>query len=212
MDHPVDGDFFDSVSVINLTKRPERLAAFETRLRNANWKFQWPMVFRAVDGTALPRIPGYDRNSTWGCTQSHLRVIEEAIIAGHKRICVFEDDADFVPGFADKLDDFLARVPEWEVLLLGANNISGEKEYEPGIAQALYSSGTQCYALQGKGIENYYLALAQAHRVNTRGWPDVAFWSYDFQRNNRVYLPFPTLVGQAPGFSDITQCDRLSVF
>lgn len=209
----MESNYFDDVTVISLPRRPERLFEFQRRLIRANWKFLEPRVFHAVDGSLLPNVPGYDRKSVWGCTQSHLRVLEQALIVGARRICVFEDDACFVPDFSKRLDEFLDRITsDWEVLLLGANNITGLIEIAPGVVTASYSSGTQCYALQGHGIQDYYLALAQAHRADTRGWPDVAFWSYGFAQTHKIFLPVPTLVGQAQGYSDITQTIRPDVF
>lgn len=218
---------FDYVYVVSLERRTDRQRKFEQNV-SAKWPMAigpFPKYFWGVDGLRVPCIPGYYNGATWGCTQGHLRVVEHALHNGYSRICVFEDDAQLVPDFNERIHPFLENVPEsWGALLLGANNITngrllgqsapdGMGTTGPGVVGvADYSSGTQCYALQGKGIENYYRALAQAHRPDVKGWPDVAFWRYEFPIENEIYLPIPTLVGQAPGYSDIVRCDRPAVF
>lgn len=211
--------FFDHVYVLSLMRRTDRQKQFQQ-----NVVHKWPVdlgstptrFYFGVDGQCVPNIPGYYNASTWACTQGHLRIVENALDHGYNRICVFEDDAQLADDFHERIRLFLENVPEtWGVLLLGANNISNFRQLAgktTGVGMADYSSGTQCYALQGKAIENYYRALAQAHRPEVKGWPDVAFWRYEFPLENEIYLPIPTLVGQAPGYSDIVKCDRPAVF
>lgn len=210
--------YFDFVYVLSLARRTDRIEQF---LKNVT--FKWPsdlgiipQFIWGVDGKCVPHIPGYYNAPTWACTQGHLRIIEDALNKGLSRICVFEDDAQLADDFHERIRPFLENAPEtWGALLLGANNISGFRQLAgktTAIGMAEYSSGTQCYCLQGKAIENYYRALAQAHRPEVKGWPDVAFWRYEFPLENEIYLPIPTLVGQAPGYSDIVHCERPAVF
>lgn len=220
--------YFDQVYYLTLARRPERRIRFcnDVVLRLPTNLFPpGPNRVLGLDGKFIPSIPGYYSAATWACTQGHLRIVEHALEHGYSRICVFEDDAQLANDFHERIRSFLENVPStWGVLLLGANNITNGRLL-PEVAEsgmgvtgpsvvgiADYSSGTQCYCLQGKSIENYYRALAQAHRPEVKGWPDVAFWRYEFPIENEIYLPIPTLVGQAPGYSDIVHCERPAVF
>ena len=69
-------NYFDRVVVVNLKRRPDRLACLKTALRDCSWPFQQPIVFDAVDGNVVPCPHGWlsemcirDRGIAW--PQSH---------------------------------------------------------------------------------------------------------------------------------------------
>jgi hypothetical protein len=82
----VDRGFFDAVVVVSLCRRADRLAEFRAEIQKCGWPFREPAVFPAVDGSHLPLVPGYKNPAIWGCTQSHLRVLEEALNADCQRL------------------------------------------------------------------------------------------------------------------------------
>ena len=114
-------DYFDRVVVVNLNRRPERLAAFIRRLNN--WPFKWPTRVEAVDGflTAPPPETWTAGRGAWGCQLSHCGVLHAALNDRLKNILVLEDDAYPVLDFAERAAKFLANVPDdWDGLMLGA--------------------------------------------------------------------------------------------
>jgi hypothetical protein len=199
-------DWFERVWVINLKRRPERLACFRTALKEARWPFRKPQVFQAVDGKKVG-MPRFWRtgSGSYGCLRSHLRILEQAIMEDVNSILVLEDDAVFMPTFAQDVAEFLANVPDdWECLMLGGEHVSliEAVPVAPGIVRACGDSGgirrTHCYALRGGAVMKalYQTWANSAVHCDWVMGPCVAKFN--------TYAPDPFLVGQSNGQSDIS--------
>jgi glycosyl transferase, family 25 len=97
---------FDQIYVVNLAERTDRLAEMAKELERIGTSFDDPRVrrFEAI----RPADPGGFRSiGARGCFLSQLEVLRIALRAGHRRILLFEDDLDFVPGIARLLPPLL---------------------------------------------------------------------------------------------------------
>jgi len=102
-------DYFDSVVVINLDRREDRLEKISTQLDNLGITFE---RFSAIDGKELGISP-----ITAG-TMSHQKVLEAN---PESRILVLEDDAEFVDGFNEKFAEAIEHLPnDTDIFYLGA--------------------------------------------------------------------------------------------
>jgi hypothetical protein len=197
-------DYFDQVWVVNLVRRPERLARFQQEVANSKWPFKNPSVFCAIDGNKVG-VPKFWQTGggSYGCMRSHLTLLERAIQDDVGSILVFEDDAVFPKNFAKNIVTFLKKVPDdWECLMLGGQFVNSEAiPVAPGIVRAGGGGGiqrTHCYALRGQ----------EPMKALYRTWANAAVhcdWVMGpCMAKFNTYAPEPFLVGQSEGHSDIS--------
>jgi SAM-dependent methyltransferase len=116
--------------VINLDRRPDRLAHTRAQLERAGV----PKVFRfqAFDGPRLQLTsakPGWVRRGAVGCYLSHLALLKQAQ-ARRQPCLVVEDDLVVADDFLPELDACVRELPEdWEALLLSG----GEHQQRPRV-------------------------------------------------------------------------------
>ncbi len=191
-------DYFDRVVVINLARRPERLAQF--RARFADWPFHTPERLEAIDGSTAVVPQNWTHGpGAWGCRLSHRVAVATALEQGVSSLFVLEDDAMPAADFAAGAEAFLASVPaDWEVLMFGAQHLSPPTPVSPGVDRCAFVNRCHGYALRGRAMAGY---IAMLDRFDTDHC-DVVLGSLMPHLN--AYAPRPLLIGQSAGVSDIT--------
>jgi GR25 family glycosyltransferase involved in LPS biosynthesis len=115
--------YFDKVYMLNLHKRPERLALAKKRMAFCEIEHE---VFGATDGSVMRKVweSFYEKNqyftnpSYLGCAISHLAIYRDALERGYKRILIVEDDNRIRMNANSHFSDAISRVPEdWNNLL-----------------------------------------------------------------------------------------------
>jgi hypothetical protein len=206
-DKPIDGgaavqadisQTFDRVVVINLARRPERLARFWSVL--GDWPFARPQRFEAVDGMAVGIPDGWDKGAgAWGCMLSHRAVLDSAIQDGIGSLLVLEDDAYPVTGFARLAREFLEQVPtDWDCLMLGAQHLQPPLPINGGVVRCVAANRTHGYAVRGRMMT----VLSQFWSQTKNDHCDLVLSS--LMRHFKAYAPNPLLIGQDAGQSDVT--------
>jgi hypothetical protein len=190
---------FERVVVINLARRPDRLARFSMRMEG-NWPFAAPRRFEAIDGVGMPLPATWTHGpGAWGCLQSHCAVLDAAIADGVSSLLVLEDDAYLADDLPRQAELFLARVPtDWNCLMFGAEHLMPPVSVGPGVFRCTVSIRCHAYAVRGPLMR----MLSAFWRRNQADHCDLVLSS--LMGHYKVYAPNPPLIGQDAGLSDIT--------
>jgi len=154
--------YFSRVVCINLRRRPDRWQRFCEQLEAVDWPFRPPERFRAVDGS-ICSPPDWIRNrypeceGAWGCYQSHLRILEDALLDDVKCLLILEDDAVIVPDFRRRVGEFLSHVPDdWDHLFLGGEHRLAPVAVNRQVYRCRQVHRTHAHALRGDFIRQAY--------------------------------------------------------
>lgn len=191
------------IIVISLAHRADRRARLMQNLREIGWPFAAPQFLDAVDGSKVkpPRDWRWTRGA-WGCLVSHRMALERARDSGFPEVMVLEDDVHFLPGFAQRIREFLRAVPEdWQMLMPGGRHYKGHAARK-GARRAWDMVGTECYAVRGSVLPEVCARLA----AGATDQIDNLLGRH--QRDLRAYAAHPRLAQQVEGFSDIVLRER----
>lgn len=189
---------FGRVVCISLERRPDRYRAFCDRVPS-DWPFGEIEMVTAVDGKKCPHPQWWRQGGgAWGCYQSHLRIIEQALNDGVKSLLIFEDDATFVDGFVEKAREFLDRLPgDWGQAYLGGQHLRRPQAVCPGVVRAANINRTHAYAIRGDAMRHIYKWLHATDQWQNRCHIDHHYGRMHGTKSINVYAPEVWLCGQA---------------
>lgn len=193
------------VFVINLKKRPDRLQDVSADLKRVG--FTDVRVIEAIDGPA--HYPSLLRGhaANLGCTQSHLKAIEDNLRAG-RPVAVCEDDNEFV-GSPEEIQALIAdflRAPEYDVLCLSARVRGPKVSVSPEFNLVSWALAPAFYIAKPRAREPLLSAYRKSiHRLRAqrRRGPFDQVWS-SIQRYRLLFVtPVQRLARQKESHSDI---------
>ena len=190
---------FERVYLINLRRRPDRLARFAAMRAADGWDFPDPEIFPAVDG-AKCTPPDYfiHGGGAWGCLRSHTAVLDRCVTDGVGSVLVLEDDVTWQPDTWARLRRFMQAAPaDWDQLMLGGQHMRRPEQIAPGVVRVAGAGRTHAYAVRGPAM----LSLLRLWYTSQRHIDHVMC---GWQRQWKVYAPDPFLFGQCEGQSDIS--------
>ncbi|MCC9600420.1 glycosyltransferase family 25 protein [Stieleria sp. JC731] len=200
---------FERVCLINLKRDHERLDDFYQRLPD-DWPFEAPTRFEAIDGTNLVRPQWWQVGlGAWGCFQSHLRLIENALNDKVESILVLEDDAVCCDDFCGSLEPFAKNVPDdWEWIYLGGQHLHHHRAFPVKVCDHVYRPHyvhrAHAYALRGRrAMEAIYTHLLERERWGEKHHLDHRLGELHAVYPGGIYVPGSWVIQQAQSFSNI---------
>jgi GR25 family glycosyltransferase involved in LPS biosynthesis len=190
---------FDRVYVVNLKRRPDRLASFRLMQESNGWKLPEVDVFDAIEGDSVG-VPNYftQGGGAWGCLRSHVTILERCIMEGVDSVLMLEDDVTWHGKAWEELERFMSVVPtDWHQLMLGGQHIRQPKILSEGVGKVSNTQRTHAYAIRGAAMKSL-LNLWYTASVH------IDWAMGDWQRGWNVYCPEPFIFGQTGGKSDIS--------
>jgi len=183
---------------INLKERTDRKIHVETQLHEIGIKNA--TRFNAV---CLP-------NGAVGCGMSHLKCLEHARREQWDHVLIVEDDIEFLnpPLFIHQFNALLKNHTNWDVVLLGGNNLPPYNKIDDSCIQVTHCQTTTGYLIKS----HYYDTLIQNIRESISNLirePDQRFtyaidkYWLSLQKKDIWYLITPLTVTQREDYSDI---------
>ena len=202
-------EMFQRVYVVNLPRRRDRLDSFFEQLP-ADWPFQSPEVFHALDG-CLSSTPKWwnGGEGAWGCYRSHIRIIEDCLNDGVESVLILEDDAVCVENFKEKTQVFFDHLPQdWEMVYLGGQHLEENVRLPRKVNDWVYKpyniNRTHCFAFRGRQM----MTTVYEHLNDFASWKvdhhiDHYLGELHKRTEKGLYVPAEWLVEQAAGTSDV---------
>jgi len=154
------------------------------------------------------------QNGRIGCSVSHLQCLNIAKERKYKYVLICEDDATFLnPSlFINQINTFFKnkRVNNWDVLLLGGNNVPPYQQIDETCIRVTHCQTTTCYLVNGHYfdtlIENIKQGIQYLMREpgNYRSYAIDMYW-LNLQKKHVWLLIVPLSVIQREDYSDIEQ-------
>jgi GR25 family glycosyltransferase involved in LPS biosynthesis len=149
-------------------------------------------------------------NGAIGCSMSHLKCLQIAYENKYEHVFICEDDITFLQPelFKTKLNQFLEKHDNWDVVLLAGNVVPPFKPVDDCCIQVKKCQTTTGYIVNGHYIKTLIdnIKMGLTHLIkNTEKHILFAidkFW-FHLQEKDQWYLIIPLTVIQKPGYSDI---------
>lgn len=119
-------DYFDKIVCITLDERYDKKMETQKRFDKLGLNVEW---FQAVKYEFIPNIIQYlaHTNHSYfnkhqpyeiGAAISHYTVMKKALLEGHKKVLILEDDVLFQKDFHNKFEKYMKKAPEdWDMLM-----------------------------------------------------------------------------------------------
>lgn len=183
------------VLFINLDTRPDRRIQTEKELERIGLQ---PQRIRAIQ----------HRKGALGCVKSHIKCLEHAKENNWDHVMICEDDVQFILDVKlvqDRINTFLNRHKDWDVITLGNVIIKGEyiDDASARVYRALMST---CYIIR----KEYYDVLLHNYKITANRFMMFCMYTlpldqgwFSLQQRDKWYTILPLLAVQRIGKSDI---------
>ena len=195
--------------VINLARRPERLAAFRERFA------RWPDPIERIDAVDSQNVTPpewYDLGprgaNAWACRCSHIAALDLAMARGWNHLLIFEDDA--IPRHA--IDPYqttsllmTSAPPGWDILYAGGQHLRPPvREIGCPLLRCRNVNRTHAYIVAGSALEKVHAFLLDLENWKQHPKAHIDHYYGTICERWRVYAPPLWIFGQAGGRSDIS--------
>jgi len=183
---------------INLDHRTDRKQHVEKQLRSIG-------IFNPIRFSAIKL-----QNGAIGCGMSHLRCLVHARDNTWDHVLIVEDDIQFLDPtlFVNQMNACLHNQKEWDVLLLGGNNVPPYREVDATCVQVSFCQTTTGYLVKNHYFEtlinNVRTGISNLIREpnNRFHYAIDKFW-IRLQEQDKWFLIIPLTVTQREDYSDI---------
>lgn len=150
------------------------------------------------------------QNGAIGCGMSHLHCLEYARNNAWDHVLIVEDDIQFLDPkfFVNQMNLFLHNQKEWDVVLLGGNNVPPYRHVDPSCVQVSFCQTTTGYLIKNHYFETLInnIRLGISHLIrepnNRFHYAIDKFW-IRLQKQDKWFLIIPLTVTQREDYSDI---------
>ena len=182
---------------INLEHRIDRKVHVESELRNIGIKAK---RFNAINMS----------NGAIGCSMSHLKILEDGLKNNVDHILIVEDDIQFldVNKFKNQMNKFLETHDDWDVVLLGGNNIPPFEYIDDSCVKVSRCQTTTGYLVGGHYINTLILNIRKGimnllYKPEKKNLYAIDIYWFNLQLVHKWYLITPLTVVQREDYSDI---------
>jgi GR25 family glycosyltransferase involved in LPS biosynthesis len=182
---------------INLLTRPDRKQHVESQLSLLGINAE---RFNAI------KMP----NGALGCSISHLKCLKIAKEKNWPHLLIVEDDITFLNPelFKNQLNKFLKNHNNWDVVLIGGNNVPPHQNIDDTCIKVSKCQTTTGYLVNGHYIDtlidNFKTGIEQLmkHPEQHTLYAIDKYW-FSLQQRDKWYLIIPLTVTQREDYSDI---------
>ena len=182
---------------INLLSRPDRKQHVESQLSLLGINAE---RFNAI------KMP----NGALGCSISHLKCLKIAKEKNWAHLLIVEDDITFLNPelFKNQLNKFLQNHNNWDVVLIGGNNVPPHQNIDDTCIKVSKCQTTTGYLVNGHYIDtlidNFKTGIEQLMKYPEQHtlYAIDKYW-FSLQQRDKWYLIIPLTVTQREDYSDI---------